>query len=188
MMRGVIDRGTGKALRGMGATGDLAGKTGTTQRHADGWFIAMRPGIVVGAWVGFNDQRVVFRSMATGAGGETALPVVGAFLRRVQDSLPDRRFPGPAVYDDPYADDPTPEPAPAGPDLTGDAAPEWTPPEDDWTPPEPQATPIERRPSRTSRASARRSARSDRRPAPRRADAPDPPARRGRRRRPEGVT
>ncbi len=142
MMRGTIDRGTGKALRGMGATGDLAGKTGTTQRYADGWFIAMHPGLVVGVWVGFNDQRVAFRSMASGAGGATALPVVGAFLRRVQDSLPDRRFPGPAVYEDPYAGD-EPE-APAGPDLTGDAAPEWTPPEDDYTPAEPVETPIVR--------------------------------------------
>ena len=141
MMRGVVDRGTGKDLRGMGVTGDLAGKTGTTQRYADGWFIAMHPGLVVGVWVGFNDQRVAFRSMATGAGGATALPVVGAFLRRVQDSLPDRRFPGPAVYEDPYAGD-EPE-APAGPDLTGDAAPEWTPPEDDYTPAEPVETPIE---------------------------------------------
>ena len=93
MMRGTVDRGTGTDLRAMGATGDLAGKTGTTQRHADGWFIGMRPGLVVGAWVGFNDQRLHFRSMATGAGGKTALPVVGAFLRRVQDRLPDARFP-----------------------------------------------------------------------------------------------
>ncbi len=93
MMRGVIDRGTGRDLRAMGATGDLAGKTGTTQNHADGWFIAMHPGLVVGAWVGFNDQRLHFRSMGTGAGGETALPVVGAFLTRVQDRLPDANFP-----------------------------------------------------------------------------------------------
>ena len=95
MMRGVVDRGTGKDLRALGATGDLAGKTGTTQRYADGWFIGMRPGLVVGSWVGFNDQRVRFRSKATGEGSRTALPVVAAFLRRVQDDLPNRRFPDP---------------------------------------------------------------------------------------------
>ncbi|WP_412070218.1 transglycosylase domain-containing protein [Rubrivirga sp. IMCC43871] len=95
MMRGVIDRGTGRALREMGVTGDLAGKTGTTQRYADGWFIAMRPGLAVGAWVGFNDQRVTFRSKATGEGSRSALPVVADFLVRVQDRLPDVAFPPP---------------------------------------------------------------------------------------------
>ncbi|MGB3543770.1 transglycosylase domain-containing protein, partial [Rubrivirga sp.] len=95
MMRGVIDRGTGRDLRAMGVTGDLAGKTGTTQGYADGWFIAMRPGLTVGAWVGFNDQRVTFQSKTTGEGSRTALPVVGAFLRRVQDDLPDVAFPPP---------------------------------------------------------------------------------------------
>ena len=89
MMRGVVDRGTGRDLRALGATGDLAGKTGTTQNHADGWFIGMRPGLVAGAWVGFNDRRVHYRSMQTGSGSKTALPIVAAFLRRVQDRLPD---------------------------------------------------------------------------------------------------
>ena len=89
MMRGVIDRGTGRDLRALGARGDLAGKTGTTQNHADGWFIGMRPGLVVGAWVGFNDRRVHYRSMDTGSGSKTALPIVAAFLTRVQDRLPD---------------------------------------------------------------------------------------------------
>ena len=95
MMRGVIDRGTGRDLRAMGVTGDLAGKTGTTQDYADGWFIAMRPGLAVGAWVGFNDQRVRFQSKQTGEGSRTALPVVGAFLRRAQGQLPDVGFPPP---------------------------------------------------------------------------------------------
>ncbi|PAP76198.1 transglycosylase domain-containing protein [Rubrivirga marina] len=95
MLRGVIDRGTGRPLREMGVTGDLAGKTGTTQEYADGWFIAMRPGLAVGAWVGFNDQRVTFRSKQTGEGSRTALPVVGDFLLRVQDRLPNVAFPPP---------------------------------------------------------------------------------------------
>ena len=138
MMRGVVDRGTGADLRAMGATGDLAGKTGTTQRHADGWFIAMRPGIVVGAWVGFNDQRVVFRSMASGAGGETALPIVGAFLTRIQASLPDVRFPGAETFEDPYAQSPPDDPGfPRDePAYTDDAAPEWAPPDDPYAVPE----------------------------------------------------
>jgi membrane carboxypeptidase/penicillin-binding protein len=42
--------------------GDVAGKTGTTQDNADGWFILMQPGLVAGAWVGFDDGRVTLRS------------------------------------------------------------------------------------------------------------------------------
>ena len=102
MLRGVVDRGTGRDLRALGATGDLAGKTGTTQRYADGWFIAVRPGLAVGAWVGFNDQRVRFQTKETGEGSRTALPLVADFLVRVQDRLPDRAFPPPPSLYDPY--------------------------------------------------------------------------------------
>ncbi len=180
MMRGVIDRGTGTDLRAMGATGDLAGKTGTTQRYADGWFIAMRPGIVVGAWVGFNDQRVAFRSMATGAGGATALPVVGAFLRRVQGNLPDVRFPGPDAFEDPYAASAAPDDSTFGeePAYTDDAAPEWAPPEDPWDPaedPEPnvERTEAERPPLRSEIESDDRSRRAPPRQAPARTTRPN---------------
>ena len=63
MMRGVINRGTGTAVRyRFGIAGDVAGKTGTTQNNADGWFIMMHPNLVAGAWVGFNDNRVTMRS------------------------------------------------------------------------------------------------------------------------------
>ncbi|HQQ71629.1 MAG TPA: transglycosylase domain-containing protein, partial [Alicycliphilus sp.] len=41
-MRGVVDKGTGAAIRGRyGITADVAGKTGTTQNNTDGWFILM---------------------------------------------------------------------------------------------------------------------------------------------------
>ncbi len=105
MMRGVVNRGTGRDLRAMGATGDLAGKTGTTQGYADGWFIAVRPGLAVGAWVGFSDQRVTWRSKETGEGSKTALPVVADFLVRVQDRLPAAPFPPPPGRYDPLAFD-----------------------------------------------------------------------------------
>ena len=125
MMRGVIDRGTGRDLRALGASGDLAGKTGTTQRYVDGWFIGMRPGIVVGSWVGFNDQRLRFRSKATGEGSKTALPVVAAFLKRVQDRLPDRRFSDPPGWGRAFgAIDPDSLYGEALPELPGDFDPD----------------------------------------------------------------
>ncbi|MES2830616.1 MAG: transglycosylase domain-containing protein [Pseudomonadota bacterium] len=83
MMRGVVNEGTGRALRSQfGIRSDVAGKTGTTQDNADGWFIMMHPRLVVGAWVGFNDARVTMRSTHWGQGAHNALPVAGDFFQQ----------------------------------------------------------------------------------------------------------
>ncbi|MGA7303619.1 MAG: PBP1A family penicillin-binding protein [Rhodothermales bacterium] len=87
MLRGVIDHGTGVRIRGQwGIRADVAGKTGTTQGGADGWFILMHPQLVTGAWVGFNDPRVRFRDW-WGEGSHNALLVVGDFFTAATDSL-----------------------------------------------------------------------------------------------------
>jgi penicillin-binding protein 1A len=94
-MRDVVIRGTGAGIRTrFGIRADVAGKTGTTQDNADGWFILMHPQLVAGAWVGFDDGRVTLGNY-WGQGAQSALPMVGAFydmaLRaRVID--PDARF------------------------------------------------------------------------------------------------
>ena len=78
MLRGVINKGTGRAIRQQyGIRGDVAGKTGTTQGNADGWFILMHPELVVGAWAGFNDSRISLRNDHWGQGARSALPMVG---------------------------------------------------------------------------------------------------------------
>ena len=83
VMRDVIDRGTGTLIRSrFGIPGDVAGKTGTTQDNADGWFIMMHPQLVAGAWVGFNDARVTLRSDYWGQGAHSALPIVGEVFQR----------------------------------------------------------------------------------------------------------
>ena len=82
MMRGVVDRGTGRQLRSeFGVRADVAGKTGTTQDGVDGWFLAIHPDLAMGAWVGFDDPRVTFRSSYWQQGGHNALRVVGDFAR-----------------------------------------------------------------------------------------------------------
>lgn len=87
MMRGVVNRGTGTAVRyRFGINADVAGKTGTTQNNADGWFILMHPNLVAGAWVGFNDNRVTMRSNYWGQGGHNAILLVGDFFRAAIDS------------------------------------------------------------------------------------------------------
>ncbi len=78
MMRGVVSQGTGQAIRTrFGIVADVGGKTGTTQRNTDGWFILMHPKLVAGAWVGFNDTRVTMRSNYWGQGGHNAIFIVG---------------------------------------------------------------------------------------------------------------
>lgn len=88
MMRGVVDRGTGTRMRGY-AQGDLAGKTGTTQHGADGWFMLIHPNLAMGAWVGFDTPSITFRSAYYGQGAHSALPIVGAFMREARRAAPD---------------------------------------------------------------------------------------------------
>ena len=56
------------------------GKTGTTQKQSDGWFIGCTEDMVIGSWVGTKDRRMHFRNIGTGSGGRTALPMVGALF------------------------------------------------------------------------------------------------------------
>ncbi len=82
-MRDVVNRGTGSSIRTrFGIRADVAGKTGTTQDNADGWFILMDPQLVAGAWVGFDDGRVTLNSDYWGQGARSALPIVGDFYQR----------------------------------------------------------------------------------------------------------
>lgn len=89
MMQGTVDRGTAKSLRTVyNLQNDLAGKTGTTQNHTDGWFIGMNPNLVVGVWVGGDSPVVRFRNLGYGQGGYTALPIYAKFFQKLyQDPL-----------------------------------------------------------------------------------------------------
>ena len=87
MLKAVVNEGTGSAIRQKwGIDADFAGKTGTTQDQADGWFIGMTPSLVAGAWVGAEDPSIHFRTLGTGAGGHTALPIVGNFFSQVMQN------------------------------------------------------------------------------------------------------
>jgi penicillin-binding protein 1A len=84
MMQTVVHEGTASRLRWRyGVYNDVAGKTGTTQANADGWFIAITPNLVMGSWVGADDPRIRFRYTELGQGSSTALPMVAHFLKRV---------------------------------------------------------------------------------------------------------
>ena len=84
MMRGVVDGGTGSRLRfRYGLTGQMAGKTGTTNDNSDGWFIGYTPTITAGVWVGAEDRYVHFSSTALGQGANMALPIWGLWMKKV---------------------------------------------------------------------------------------------------------
>jgi penicillin-binding protein 1A len=84
LMRGVVDYGTGARLRGRYKLyNEIAGKTGTTQYNADGWFIGLTPELVAGCWTGGEDRSVHFNSTNEGQGASMALPVWGKFFQKV---------------------------------------------------------------------------------------------------------
>jgi penicillin-binding protein 1A len=81
-LRSVVDSGTAVGLRRFhGLKNEMAGKTGTTQKQADGWFIGYTPDIVVGVWVGHDDPRVHFKTPGLGYGSRTAMPIFADFFK-----------------------------------------------------------------------------------------------------------
>ena len=84
LMKGVVQSGTGTRLRTkFGFKNPIAGKTGTTQRNSDGWFMGITPDLTTGVWVGADDRNVHFRSTALGQGARTALPIWGTYMQKV---------------------------------------------------------------------------------------------------------
>ncbi len=105
MLRGGVQYGSGVRINSQFGLSeyDLASKTGTTQNAADTWFMMLHPDLVTGAWVGFNDRRVTFRSTYWGQGAHTALFLVGDYFRRATQIAEgpinrSHRFPNPAEY------------------------------------------------------------------------------------------
>ncbi len=87
LLQGVIDGGTGIRLRNRDGYGKftmpIAGKTGTTQNHSDGWFIGITPRLTAGVWTGADLRSIHFRTIASGQGANMALPVWGYFFKKV---------------------------------------------------------------------------------------------------------
>ncbi|MDE6872285.1 MAG: transglycosylase domain-containing protein [Bacteroidales bacterium] len=84
LMQGVINSGTGVRLRTRyGLKGEIAGKTGTTNDQADGWFMGYTPSLMAGVWVGAEDRQIHFESLALGGGSNMALPIWGLFMKKI---------------------------------------------------------------------------------------------------------
>jgi len=107
LLRGVIDNGTGIRLRFHEVygriEGQIAGKTGTTQNHSDGWFMGVTPQLAAGAWTGAELRSIHFDVISLGQGSNMALPIWGRFMKKVYadpalEYKPDREFEKPENF------------------------------------------------------------------------------------------
>ncbi|MCS7053900.1 MAG: PBP1A family penicillin-binding protein [Ignavibacterium sp.] len=85
MMQDVVNYGTGAGVRRYFQY-PAAGKTGTTQKFSDAWFVGYTPKLVAGVWVGFDDHRIKFTSWY-GQGAKAALPIWAMFMQGVYKEL-----------------------------------------------------------------------------------------------------
>lgn len=84
LMQGVIDGGTGGRMRfRYNLKTPMGGKTGTTNRNSDGWFVGFTPSLAFGSWVGGEDRDIHFSSMTYAQGASSALPICANFLKKV---------------------------------------------------------------------------------------------------------
>src|SRR5690349_8392908 len=84
MLRSVVDRGTGTAIRASGVTQPVAGKTGTTNNGADVWFVGYTKSVVAGFWFGYDTPHAI---TGDASGGRLAAPAWAEFY---QTGWPDR--------------------------------------------------------------------------------------------------
>ena len=105
MLQGVMNGGTGGRMRfRYNVNADMGGKTGTTNRNSDGWFVCFTPSLSAGCWVGGEDRDIHFNSMTYGQGASSALPVCAYFFQKVYKDKdlgysPDEKFKIPEGFD-----------------------------------------------------------------------------------------
>jgi len=83
LMQDAVNEGTGIRVRSYFRL-PAAGKTGTTNDYGDAWFVGFTPHLSAAVWVGFDDNRIKFRS-AEGQGGRAAAPIFGRFMQYTYD-------------------------------------------------------------------------------------------------------
>ena len=87
ILEGVIQRGTGKKLRELNL--QLAGKTGTTNKNTDAWFIGFTSNLVIGVYVGFDNPKTLGKFET---GSKTALPIFKEFIKNAVNNHEARPF------------------------------------------------------------------------------------------------
>jgi penicillin-binding protein 1A len=98
MMTGCVLFGTGHRFDQYGIKADVGAKTGTTNANVDCWFMSYTPELIIGDWVGADDNFLKMQ----GDGARIAMPGVGMFMKSIlQDPKlgydPEAKFVKPAV-------------------------------------------------------------------------------------------
>jgi penicillin-binding protein 1A len=96
MMEGVVQRGTGDAVKAVGRP--IAGKTGTTNDFHDAWFEGFTPDLAAGVYVGYDDPDSLGKDET---GGHVAAPIFRDFMIDALKDTPATDFripPGMRVY------------------------------------------------------------------------------------------
>ncbi len=83
MLQGVVERGTGRRVRAVGKP--LAGKTGTTNKSMDTWFMGFAPDLAVGVFAGFDEPRPLG---ARETGSSVSAPVFRDFMAAALEGRP----------------------------------------------------------------------------------------------------
>jgi penicillin-binding protein 1A len=93
ILQGVVERGTGTAVKAVGKP--LAGKTGTTSDWFDAWFIGFSPDLVAGVFVGFDEPRTLGDGET---GGRLAAPIFRDLMMAALKDRPAKSFaPAPSM-------------------------------------------------------------------------------------------
>ena len=87
MLEGVVQRGTGRRIRDLGKP--LAGKTGTTNKALDTWFIGFSPDLAIGVFAGFDTPRSLgWREQ----GASVSAPIFKDFVKGSLENKPNIPF------------------------------------------------------------------------------------------------
>ncbi len=120
MLEGVVQRGTGAAVGAAFPHQIIAGKTGTTNDYRSAWFVGFTPDLVVGVFVGFDDNR----SLGDGeTGAHAAVPIFIDFMKDALAGAPNDDFTAPKDvkmayahgYREAFRPGTEPKPVPAAP-------------------------------------------------------------------------
>jgi len=87
MLEGVVQRGTGRRIRAVGKP--LAGKTGTTNKERDTWFVGFSPDLAVGVFAGFDTPIPLGRHET---GSSVAAPIFRDFMAAALKGKPATPF------------------------------------------------------------------------------------------------
>jgi penicillin-binding protein 1A len=88
LLLGVVERGTATRVRVLQRP--MGGKTGTTNKTRDAWFIGFTPSLITGVWVGMDDERSLGPKET---GSQAAAPIFISYMREALKNQPVEQFP-----------------------------------------------------------------------------------------------